>query len=66
MKGGQVIGATDEIGYTAVERPVHPNDLQATILRLMGINQRELYYEHNGRREIVTFNGGEVLPEVFV
>ncbi|HLF94108.1 MAG TPA: DUF1501 domain-containing protein [Planctomycetota bacterium] len=66
VKGGQVIGETDEIGYTAISRPVHPNDLQATILRLVGIDQRELYYEHNGRREIVTFNGGEVLPEVFV
>jgi len=65
VKGGQAIGATDEIGYTAVERPIHPNDLQATILRLMGIDQQDLYYLHNGRKEIVTFNGGKVVPEVF-
>jgi hypothetical protein len=65
VKGGQVIGATDEIGYTAVERPIHPNDLQATILRLVGIDQQELTYQHNGRKEIVTFNGGKVVDEVF-
>jgi len=65
VKGGQAIGSTDEIGYTAVERPVHPNDLQATILRLVGIDQQELVFPHNGRREIVTFNGGKVLDEVF-
>jgi hypothetical protein len=65
VKGGQAIGATDEIGYTAVERPVHPNDLQATLLRLLGVDQQELFYQHNGRKEIVTFNGGRVVPEVF-
>jgi hypothetical protein len=64
VRGGQVIGATDEIGYTAVERPVHPNDLQATLLRLVGVDQHELFYEHNGRKEIVTFNGGKVVDEV--
>jgi len=64
VKGGQTIGATDEIGYTAVERPIHPNDLQATILRLVGVDQHELFYSHNGRKEIVTFNGGQVVEEV--
>ncbi len=63
IKGGQAIGATDEIGYTAVERPVHPNDLQATILHAMGIDQHKFFYRHNGRNEIVTFNGGTVVRE---
>ncbi|MCI0420777.1 MAG: DUF1501 domain-containing protein, partial [Acidobacteria bacterium] len=44
VKGGQIIGATDEVGYTVVDRPIHPNDLQATILRALGIDQHELYY----------------------
>ncbi len=65
VKGGQIIGATDPVGYTAIERPVHPNDLQATILHALGIDQRELYYEHHNRREMVTFNGGKVIHEVF-
>jgi hypothetical protein len=65
VKGGQIIGATDDVGYTVVKRPVHPNDLHATILRAFGIDQHELYYEHHNRKELVTFNGGEVIQEVF-
>ncbi len=65
MRGGQAIGATEEVGYAAVERPVHPNDLQATILQALGIDQHGLNFEHNGRRDIVTFNGGEAIAEVF-
>ena len=42
VKGGQVIGATDEVGYAAVERPIHPNDLHATILHALGIDQHRL------------------------
>jgi hypothetical protein len=65
VKGGQVIGATDPVGYVAVERAVHPNDLHATILHALGINQHHLYYRHNGRKEMVTVNGGQVVQEVF-
>ena len=46
VKGGQIIGATDELGYTVVEDPVHPNDLQATMLNALGVNQHDLYYLH--------------------
>jgi hypothetical protein len=65
VKGGQVIGATDPVGYAAIERPVHPNDLHATILKALGINQHHLYFRHNGRKEMVTVNGGQVVEEVF-
>jgi hypothetical protein len=65
VKGGQVIGATDPVGYAAIERPVHPNDLHATILAALGIEQQELFYERHNRREMVTVNGGEVVREVF-
>lgn len=64
-KGGQVIGATDEVGLRAVERPIHVNDLHATILHLMGLNHYRLTYKHNGRDERPTFNGGNVVREVF-
>src|SRR5262249_44896944 len=37
VKGGQVLGTTDAVGYAAVEKPVHPNDLHATILHALGI-----------------------------
>jgi hypothetical protein len=65
VKGGQIIGATDDVGYTAVEKPIHPNDVQATILHALGIDQHALYYVHHNRKEIVTNNGGEVVNEVF-
>ena len=65
VKGGQVIGATDPIGYAAIERPVSPHDLHATILHALGLDQYRLTYERNNRRELVTVNGGQVVSEVF-
>jgi uncharacterized protein (DUF1501 family) len=65
VRGGQIIGATDEVGYSAIERPIHPNDLHATILHALGLDQHELFFEHHNRREIVTVNGGKVVREVF-
>ena len=65
VKGGQIIGATDDIGYTVVDRPIHPNDLQATILHGLGIDQHQLYYEHQNRKEMLTVLGGEIVKEVF-
>jgi len=63
--GGQIIGATDPVGYNAIERPIHPHDLHATILQALGVDQHALYYEHNNRRELVTVLGGKVVTEVF-
>jgi hypothetical protein len=65
VRGGQAIGATDPVGYAAIDRPIHPNDLHATILHALGIDQRELYFVHHNRREMVTVNGGNVVREVF-
>lgn len=65
IKGGQVIGATDELGYVPVERPLSPADLHATLLHAMGIDQHRLFWNHNNRDEIPTVFGGEVIREVF-
>lgn len=65
VRGGQTIGATDPVGYAAVQRPIHPNDLHATILHALGVNQHKLYYRHHNRKELLTVNGGEVVDEVF-
>jgi hypothetical protein len=65
VRGGQVVGATDPVGYATIDRPVHPNDLHATLLHALGLDQHQLYYERNNRRELVTVNGGEVVQEVF-
>jgi uncharacterized protein (DUF1501 family) len=59
VKGGQVIGATDEFGLRAVEDPVHVNDLHATVLRLLGLDHRELTYLFQGRDHRLTDVGGD-------
>lgn len=65
VRGGQVIGETDDLGYTPVERPISPADLHATLLHALGLDQHKLYYKHNNRKEIATVLGGEVVREVF-
>jgi Protein of unknown function (DUF1501) len=63
VKGGQVIGATDDIGLRASEGKAHAHDVQATILHLLGLNHLRLTYRHNGRNERLTDNGGEVIEK---
>jgi hypothetical protein len=48
VKGGLTYGATDELGYNAVESPVHVRDLHATMLHLLGIDHTRLTYKHAG------------------
>jgi Protein of unknown function (DUF1501) len=64
VKGGQVIGATDELGFNAVERPCHTSDLHATILHLMGLDHEQLTYFHSGMNQRLTGVRGEVIGEV--
>jgi hypothetical protein len=54
IRGGMTYGATDEVGHRAVENVVTPNDFQATVLRLLGINHSELLYHHNGQPQSLT------------
>jgi len=63
IKGGQTIGSTDEIGMKAVDSPCHVHDIHATILHLLGLNHRQLTFEHNGRQERATINGGRVMTQ---
>ncbi|MFO0907518.1 MAG: DUF1501 domain-containing protein [Isosphaeraceae bacterium] len=51
IKGGMTYGATDEVGHKAVENVVTPNDFQATILHLMGLDHENLVYHANGRAQ---------------
>ena len=48
IKGGQVFGETDDFSYNIVQAPVHLNELNATILRLMGIDNEQLTYKFAG------------------
>ncbi|MCP4786607.1 MAG: DUF1501 domain-containing protein [Fuerstiella sp.] len=65
VKGGRIIGATDELGYVPVERPLAPADMHATLLHALGIDQHRLSWNNNNRVEIPTVFGGEVIQEVF-
>ena len=58
VKGGQTIGATDDLGLRAVEERLHVHDLHATILYLMGIDNMGLMYRYKGRPERPTQNEG--------
>lgn len=49
VKGGVVEGATDEVGYQAVEQRHYISDLQATILHQMGLNHKKMDFTLNGR-----------------
>lgn len=54
VKGGQAIGATDELGFKAVEDRCHVSDLHATILHLMGVDHHRLSYPHQGLDQRLT------------
>jgi hypothetical protein len=59
VKGGQVIGETDELGLRAVKDRLHVHDIHATILWLMGLDHTRLIYRYQGRPERLTLNEGE-------
>ncbi len=60
VKGGQTIGATDDLGLYAVEDKLHVHDLHATILYLLGVDHTKLIYPHKGRPERIDLNEGRV------
>jgi hypothetical protein len=59
VKGGQVIGSTDDLGLHAVEDRLHVHDLHATILHLLGLDHMNVVYHYKGRPERPTLNEGE-------
>jgi hypothetical protein len=64
VRGGQVVGATDEIGLRAVESPHHFRDIHATILHQLGLDQHKLTWQHLGRAERLTFLEGHVIEAI--
>lgn len=65
VKGGTVIGSSDEVGYKAGTDPHHIRDLHATILYAMGLDDMALTYLFNGRFQRLTGNGGTVIKKAF-
>ena len=63
IRGGQTIGETDAIGLKAVDKPYHLRDIHTTILHQLGLDQDELSFLHQGRRERLTLVHGKVIKE---
>src|SRR3954469_7658224 len=61
IKGGTIIGETDEIGWGIVKDPVHVNDLHATVLQLFGFDHEKLVYRFQGRDFRLTDVAGKVV-----
>ena len=64
VRGGQVIGSTDDFGMHAVDSPAHVHDLHATFLHAIGLDHQKLVYHLQGRPERATVNEGEVIAGV--
>jgi len=64
IKGGTVVGSTDELGYNVAEDPVHVHDLHATLLYLMGLDHTRLTYKYQGRQFRLTDVSGQVIHKM--
>ena len=64
IKGGQVIGKTDELGINGVEDKVHIHDLHATMLHCLGMDHKKLTYRHMGRDFRLTDVSGQVVKKM--
>ena len=63
VRSGQVVGGTDELGFSPVER-IHIHDIQATILHLLGLDHTRLTFKFQGRDFRLTDVGGEVIRKL--
>lgn len=64
IKAGLTYGATDELGYAAVENPVSVHDFHATMLHLLGIEHTRMTVKHQGLDVRLTGISGEVVREI--
>jgi hypothetical protein len=63
IRGGQVYGETDELGWGVSKDPVHINDLHATMLHLFGLDHLKLTHRNQGRDFRLTDVGGKVMKQ---
>jgi hypothetical protein len=64
IRGGMVHGATDDLGYAAVENVVEVHDLHATMLHLLGVDHKRLTFKFQGRDFRLTDVKGKVVKEI--
>ena len=63
-KPGFAYGATDEIGWKAIENPVPWHDFHATVLHLLGLDHKRLTFYHNGIQRRLTNVHGQVIHDL--
>jgi uncharacterized protein (DUF1501 family) len=61
IKGGLTYGRTDDFGFSPQENAVHVHDLNATVLRLLGLDHERLTFKYQGREYRLTDVHGEVV-----
>jgi hypothetical protein len=64
VRGGQTIGATDDLGLYAVQDKLHVHDLHSTILHLLGVDHTRLVYQNKGRPERIDQNEGDAYTKI--
>jgi hypothetical protein len=64
VRGGTIYGTTDEFGYSAVEKRTSIPDLHATCLHLLGLDHKQLTFQHGGRDMRLTDTSGNVITEI--
>src|SRR5262245_26476939 len=64
VKGGQVVGKTDDLGLNVLEDKIDIHDLQATILHCLGLEHKRLTYRRMGRDFRLTDVGGQVVKKL--
>ncbi len=64
VKGGITYGATDDLGYAAVENPVSVHDFHATLLHLLGIDHKRLTVKFQGLDVRLTGISGDVVKDI--
>jgi uncharacterized protein DUF1501 len=64
IKGGQVVGKTDDLGFSIVEDKIHVHDLHATILHCLGLDHKQLTYRYQGRDFRLTDVAGSVATKL--
>ncbi|MDQ6664490.1 MAG: DUF1501 domain-containing protein, partial [Acidobacteriota bacterium] len=64
IKGGQVVGSTDDLCFNILEDKVHVHDLQATILNRLGFDHTRLTYRYMGRDFRLTDVEGNVVKKL--
>jgi hypothetical protein len=64
IRGGMAYGATDDFGYRASDKLVHPHDVNATLLHLLGLDHTRLTYRYSGRDFRLTDVHGSVIRDI--